>query len=927
MPAFVAGAVAAAGTFAYVATYLAVTVIITAGLSYAMRPRRQRAGFESRFRDVTVRGTIEPMQMIYGQIKASGFIAFIGTSGALERFLNIVVVFAAHQCEDIGAVWLDSRGVADADIDPSGVVSTAAFQDGGSRLLVRRWLGTNAQTADSELVSQLTGIWTTSHRGAGLTYAYFRLDYSETVYPNGAPSSLFAMVSGRRLYDARLDSTNGGSGSHRFNDATTWAYNNLASLCVRDYLSGGSRWYDVATPEPRLGFAAPNSRIDDSLTIAATNIDDEDVLIPPAAPATTQKRYTCDVQLSCGDTYRENLRKLEAANAGKVSYVNGRYRIYSGAYDTPTITIEEDDIVGPMTVSPHPFGEELYNYVTGTSFDELRDWQELPFPNIVNSSFETADRGQFKREFRLEATRTSYRCQRIGRLHLAKSRHKKVVRFEKLSAKALSLTHHGTFMVNCSEYGFAAKVLRVIEPPEIMLPDLTVAVTAREEFSTSYTDPLVAEYAAPGVATVPTPSLEQPVVPTNFAARSMPEGIQFTWVAPTPRNNATMYHLYEHTAITPFSSAVRVWSGNALSVLLERTGFTTLFYWMTAELNGVESAATPVGNGLAASPSLQGFEGVFSDSFEHQDIERFYDVRAGAVTGLSYPADGENGGRVFELANGSVAITWKKNIPYDPAKLYVMTARVRRTVDGVSTEFVQVGVEGVAADGTTIINRNGTTSIASMYAFCASNTTWVDGVWQTFRGYLSGHSASPGSGANPNITLPKPAYSSGSTIVRFIRPCIYINPITATGTLQVDSIEIEEVTFSSGLGPNAATQPYAATDAGPDSFNPSSNGDGYLSFNGDGIDAASLLKGRLVIDAQQADVITLSNITLQVTWSGGSESTVSAQPVHTDRRSYAFEHAFTTLPANTAWTMRVGMSGNANITVQRATLIGEVIKR
>lgn len=129
------------------------------------------------------------------------------------------------------------------------------------------------------------------------------------------------------------------------------------------------------------------------------------------------------------------------------------------------------------------------------------------------------------------------------------------------------------------------------------------------------------------------------------------------------------------------------------------------------------------------------------------------------------------------------------------------------------------------------------------------------------------------------------------------------------------------------IGPNAATTILTARDDGPDSFNPAAGGDGYLSVSGSGLDAAGVLNGSLTIDAQQADVVTLSGIALQVTWSGGSESTATAQPVHTERRAYSFQHSFTTLPANTNWTMRVAMSGNANITVNRASLRAEVIKR
>jgi hypothetical protein len=42
------------------------------------------------------------------------------------------------------------------------------------------------------------------------------LNTHEEVWPNGAPANFFALVKGRRLYDPRKDSTNGGSGTHRY---------------------------------------------------------------------------------------------------------------------------------------------------------------------------------------------------------------------------------------------------------------------------------------------------------------------------------------------------------------------------------------------------------------------------------------------------------------------------------------------------------------------------------------------------------------------------------------------------------------------------------------------------------------------------------------------------------------------------------------
>jgi hypothetical protein len=794
---------AAATAAAFITANIIVTVAINYGLTrisqaLAGKPKQSTAGAVSR--EVTVKGTVEPMQMIYGEVRTGGFIAFHGASGDNNRFLHFVIAVAAHQCEAITDVWLDGRHIPAADIAGDGTVSTASFQDNGSRLVIRKFLGPKAQLADSVLISAFPTEWSSNHRGAGLAYVHFRLDHSEKAHPTGAPSSFFMLTKGRRLYDPRLDSTNGGSGSHRANDARTWAWSRNATLARRDYITGGSRWYDVATPEKRLGFGEVDSRIDDAFTIASANIDAEAVAIPDGAGgSTTQERYTCDVQLSCGDTFLENLRILESANVGTTSYVNGKYRIYTGAYDTPTVTINEDDIVGPMTVSTHPVGEDNYNFVTGTFYDELRDWQLCPFPSATNSSYEAEDRGQKVRSIELHATRSSYRAQRIAILHLAKSRLKTTVRFEMLSPKATAIAQNATFFQNCAEFGFTNQVMRCLDWE--FQPNGFIAMTARIESSAVYADPAVVDYAEPEEATVATPAYDQPDTPINFAARSMPEGILFSWSMPTPEKSATIFRLYEHTAQTPFSAATQIWSGSSKSVLIERSGYGKNYYWLVAQLNGADSPATPVGNGLEAAPSLQGFDETFHDSFEHQDYARFYNLRAGTPT-ITYPTNGENGGRVIRFQNYGW-IAWKKNIPYDPTQIYMMTVRARIVQAPTNgQEFFYAGLEGIAADGETLINVTGVNAHSSQHYIAASGHIFVSsGVWVTLRGYVTGHLNSPGPLPAPSISDP----AEMRTGVRFVRPLIIANYNGGDGIMEVDYIRLDRVVMTNQLGPNAAT--------------------------------------------------------------------------------------------------------------------------
>jgi len=651
--AAVAGWFFTVGTTAYAVTAAIVSAVITVGINYGLnklqqsKAGKQKAGSVPAGRDITVRGTVEPMQIIYGEVRSPGFIVYYGASGDQNEVLHFVIAYAAHQCEDISDVWLDTRKVPDADIESDGEVTTTDFKDGGETMLyVHRRLGTKAQTAETGSGLHPWGAggstipnWTLNHRGAGVAYVHYMLKKSEKVWPSGAPSNFFALVKGRRVYDPRKDSTNGGSGSHRYTDATTWEWSNNPTLCRRDYITGGSRWYDEATPEPRLGFGESNDRIDDEFTIASANIDDEDVDIPDGEGGeTTQKRYTCDVQLSCGDTYSENLEILNSSAVGEVSIVGGKYRIYSGAYDTPDVDLVEDDIVGPMVVSTHPSGDNLYNFITGTFFDEDRDWSLSPFPNITNSSYETEDKGQYPRHIELHATRTSYRAQRIGMLHLAQSRNKITVRFERLSPKAMAITQHGTFTVTCSEYGWDEKVFRCEEWE--WLPDGFVAITAREESSSAYTDPDPEDYADPDEATVETPQLDLPDTPLSLTVESRVQGVRLKWTVPDSASAQQIYHVYEHTSASPFSSATLIWSGNALSFERNLAHGTTRYYWVTAELNGQESEEYPVGDGTSGTPGTVDTDDVeegaiTTDRLEDEAATELAETSADQISGNS----------------------------------------------------------------------------------------------------------------------------------------------------------------------------------------------------------------------------------------------------------------------------------------------------
>jgi hypothetical protein len=292
--AVIAGWLVAAGvtvaTATFVATYV-VSVLVTFALGklaglFGESPTSSGLSSGNSPQTYTVHSTTAAAQILYGQLKTSGVIIFEGVSasggGSTNDWLWMVLALSHHQVDGITDIYLDSDCIPDYTIDGTGLVTTGKF---ANKLHVYRLLGTDAQTVQTNLDAAFPEI-TSSHRGRGVAYIVLRFDRDAKVFPNGAPQNIFAMVRGKRLYDPRLDSTNGGAGAQRLADATTWTWSQNPALAAADYITGGSMVFDVATPNNRLGMRAPTAYVNWTLVAAAANKADEIVSISGIASGT-----------------------------------------------------------------------------------------------------------------------------------------------------------------------------------------------------------------------------------------------------------------------------------------------------------------------------------------------------------------------------------------------------------------------------------------------------------------------------------------------------------------------------------------------------------------------------------------------------------------------------------------------------------------
>jgi hypothetical protein len=584
----VAAAAAKAAFYAAIKKFV-ISALINIALSKAAQMLIGKPKVSRQPQDVEYSGTVEPRRIIYGEMLVSGMNVIPPlTSGTSNDFLHQVLALAGHECHSLGQVFFNREvigtitGITGSDND--GKVTTGRYAD---KAWVRRYAGTDAQTVDYKLTTAFSQSWTANHRGQGVAYLAMTFKYDDEAYRNGRPETTI-IVQGKRVYDPRLDSTQtGGSGAHRVTDPSTFAYSTNPALCLADYL--------IST---RLGMGEDADRIDWQLVAEAADICDETVTVP--APTNSQKRFTCNLTLVATDRFEDNIEALAQAMAGVCYYSGGLWRMYAGAWQSPSFTIGVDDLIegGVRIVTALPYNNR-YNSVRGKFIDPARNWQTVEFQPTVNQSYVTDDGEQAWLDTTFAATTNELEAQRHAILLNRRSRLKQSATL-RCNMGAYGVRPFETGTVTIPELGWSAKTVRCegwnFDPAGF------VEITVREEQANDWNDPIIADYLNPGSIITPSPGDYTPLAPLNLTTQGFEGAIAFSWTAPATVPADTKYEIFEHTASTPFSSAVKIWEGISTSTFIPKSDTTTRYYWVLLRSPaGIASPTEPPSVGAAGA--------------------------------------------------------------------------------------------------------------------------------------------------------------------------------------------------------------------------------------------------------------------------------------------------------------------------------------
>jgi hypothetical protein len=398
---------------------------------------------------------VDVRKICYGRAWTSGTLRFRDSVGVERRELHLVVVLAGHACEDLEEIRADGELVT---VDGSGNVTSPSRWVG--LMNIREHLGSDSQTVDTTLDTAFTD-WTSNHRLRGLTYVAITLTFNDD-HMRSVPNFRF-LVKGRKVYDPRLDTTAGGSGAHRVNDETTWAWSENAVLCANDFHRGvminGTR---IAGP------GISSGRFLWSNVMAEANVCDENVVL--AAALGNENRYTANGFIDPRQTHEEISQQFEQAFAGDFLFSDGKWRYFAGAYRAPTLALTGEHFVGPLRMVVHKSEADRRDTAVGryaalSQDGTMADYAPFSLSTAVVGSerFQTIDFPLVNDSTDTGATYDGgARAQRIAKLLLERDAAGKLITcttnlygWRAVPGESISVTH--------AAFGLSAQTMRVMD--------------------------------------------------------------------------------------------------------------------------------------------------------------------------------------------------------------------------------------------------------------------------------------------------------------------------------------------------------------------------------------------------------------------------------------------------------------------------------
>lgn len=229
--------------------------------------------------------------------------------------------------------------------------------------------------------------WLSDMVGIGVPYLITTALWNETKWTS--IPSIVGEFQGIKLYDPRLDTTAGGSGSQRWNDQSTWAFSDNNMVIIYNiergiYYDGAHVWggKKTAAELPYAAWAAAMDACDESVTLDAGG---------------SEKRFRAGRRIALNERPGDVIKELLIGCNGRITHcADGTVYPLVGVPDEADGAFCDADVLAtePLGSIPFPNLDGIINGATATYREPLQAWEDKETAPYLRSDLEAEDDGR-----------------------------------------------------------------------------------------------------------------------------------------------------------------------------------------------------------------------------------------------------------------------------------------------------------------------------------------------------------------------------------------------------------------------------------------------------------------------------------------------------------------------------------------------------
>ncbi|NEI70949.1 hypothetical protein GR212_15300 [Rhizobium lusitanum] len=345
-------------------------------------------------------GDDQPITFIGGKFATAGRRKYIGAWGDDGKTPNAYVTDVIEVGNipnyagplGITSVWIDDQlcGVLWDQPHPDGrgyPVIQYRTANGKDYLWIKYLDGT--QTAADPFLRAKFGSdpdrpWNDDMIGLGCQVVILTARYNTDLF-SGIPQGMYEPHPAK-FYDVRKDSTNGGNGSHRWNDPGTWERTQNPAVIIYNIIRG--IYYNGTWVYGGQNLAA--YRLPSSNWIAAANACDARVAL---ADGTTEPAYQAGYEFHGDEKPSDAIEKLRAACNGRLAEVGGIFKLLVGAPGGAVYAFTDNDVLVTegQSFEPFPSLDDTVNAIEATYPEPTEKWANKDAPGRYSDTLEAQD--------------------------------------------------------------------------------------------------------------------------------------------------------------------------------------------------------------------------------------------------------------------------------------------------------------------------------------------------------------------------------------------------------------------------------------------------------------------------------------------------------------------------------------------------------